>query len=47
MVFEGSFDAIQKLSTEPLMMGLFSWNTVESFPVLTNEEVAEMLKKAK
>jgi hypothetical protein len=47
MVLEGSFDAMQKLSMEPMMMGLLSWNTMELKTVLTNEEVAEMLRKAK
>jgi hypothetical protein len=47
MVFEGSFDAAQKLMMDPDMMGFLSWNTMESKTVLTNEEVLAMLKKAK
>jgi len=47
MVFEGSFDAVQKLWMEPVMMGWLSWNTIESKTVLTMEEVSAMLKKAK
>ena len=47
MVLEGTFDAMQKLLMEPIMMGLLSWNTMELKPMLTNEEVVEMLKKAK
>ena len=47
MVFEGSFDVVQKLWMEPDMMGWLSWNTIESKTVLTMEEVFAMLKKAK
>jgi glutaredoxin-related protein len=47
MVFEGSFDAVQKLWKEPEMMGWLSWNSIESKTLLTMEEVSTMLRKAK
>ena len=47
MVFEGSFDALQKMQMEPDLVGLLSWNTMETKTVLTSEEVSAMLKKAR
>ena len=47
MVFEGSFDALQKLWMEPDVMDWLSFNAIETKNVLKNEEVLAMLKKAK
>jgi hypothetical protein len=47
MVFDGSFDDVQKLLKEPLSMQWLSFNTITTKSLLTNEEVYEMLKKAK
>jgi len=46
-VFEGSLDAMLKLQKEPCMMAWFSWNTTQRRIVSKNEEILEMLKKAK
>ena len=47
MVYEGSFDALQKLQMEPDFMGWLSWNTMVTKTMLTNEEISGMLKKAR
>ena len=47
MVFEGSFEALQKMQMEPELMEWLSWNSMETKSVLTNDEVSAMLKKAK
>jgi len=47
MVFEGNFDALQKLQMEPALMEWLSFNKMETKTVLKNEEVLAMLKKAK
>jgi hypothetical protein len=47
MVFEGDFDAVQKLQMEPELMEWLSFNSIETKAVLKNEEVYAMLKKAK
>jgi hypothetical protein len=47
MVFEGNLDAMQKFQMEPCMMEWLSWNTIDRRLMSKNEEVLEMLKKAK
>ena len=47
MVMEGSFEAMMKLQMEPLMMEWLSFNSMETKVLFKNEEVLEMLKKAK
>ncbi len=47
MVLEGSFEALQKLQMEPLLMDWLSWNSMESKLVLTQDDTAGMLKKVK
>jgi hypothetical protein len=47
MVMEGSFEAMMKLQTEPLIMEWLSFNSMETKILFKNKEVLEMLKKVK
>ena len=47
MIFEGTLDAVNKLMMEPEILGMLSWNIMETTNVVTMEEVSAMLKKAK